>query len=330
MKENVESVRFFEIPGYRKYVVSKSGVVIDKLTKRPVRCFKGSAGYYNYRLYDDSGKGRLWGRHRLLMYVFSYPGEHYKGLVVNHLNAVKGDDRLENLEWTTQQANIEHSGALGQTSSCVPISVRNARTGEVTKFASMIKCAAALGISKDAVSYRSFQGETRVWSDGYQYRTGLSNDDWYEIDNVDLQIELAVNAKPILLRDIDTDETTKISSLAELCIMLDLHEASTSIRLNKNDHPILNGKYQVKWLSDIRPWRIIKNLEQERTSFRGSQRVMVTNASTGESTIFNSCRECAAEMGLLVTTLNERLKSGGGKVFRDGFTYCYLDKISPL
>lgn len=44
---------------------------------------------------------------------------------------------------------------------------------------------------------------------------------------------------------------------------------------------------------------------------------------TYQKTVYASAKECADRVGLLPTTLNERLKSNDSKVFKDGLRYRY-------
>ena len=60
-------------------------------------------GYVNYALCLGSER-RLIARHRLLMTAFC-PVGNSDSLYVNHRNGIKGDDRLENLEWVTPKEN---------------------------------------------------------------------------------------------------------------------------------------------------------------------------------------------------------------------------------
>lgn len=325
MNESKDFPGFFEIPGHSQYLISRSGVVFNLTTGRVRKPIPTGVGYFGYTLRDDAGNVKVWTRHRLMMFIFRNPGAEFSRLVVNHLNGIKGDDRLENLEWTTQQRNLEHAGSLGLNPHCRPCSVRDTASGKVTDFPSMTACAIELGISKDAVLYRCRYGEGRVFSDGYQYRCGSGENGWYIPDEIERRIGMMAPFKPVLVRDVDTGVIRCMTSLKELSVMTGLGTAALSTRLNASCHPIICSKYQIKWLSDTRPWRIIADLDAERTSFKGSRRVSVTDTHTGEETIFNSLRECAMARKLKSTTLFERLRAGGSKVWKDGFVYRYHD-----
>lgn len=69
------------------------------------------AGYWCLRLIDN-GKARTKRVNRLVMAAFSgvMPSRE---LDCNHINGVKGDNRIENLEWCTRSENQKHAVRLG-------------------------------------------------------------------------------------------------------------------------------------------------------------------------------------------------------------------------
>lgn len=101
------------------YEVSDTGQVrsLDRIARSGRFCKgkilsqKSIRGYMNVTLCVDN---KLTTRqvHRLVMMAFSYNPE-YKKLQVNHINGVKDDNRLENLEWCTSSENLKHAYQLG-------------------------------------------------------------------------------------------------------------------------------------------------------------------------------------------------------------------------
>ena len=71
-------------------------------------------GYYGVRLYKN-GKGKHLNVHRLVAETFL--GKIPKGLVVNHINEIKTDNRLENLEICTIKENINHGTCIVRRSA---------------------------------------------------------------------------------------------------------------------------------------------------------------------------------------------------------------------
>lgn len=70
-----------------------------------------SKGYFHYILTDASGGRKIFKAHRLIASVFL--GECPEGMQVNHIDANKLNNRIENLEYITQRENIHHSMRLG-------------------------------------------------------------------------------------------------------------------------------------------------------------------------------------------------------------------------
>jgi len=92
-----------------KYEVSNLGKVRKKSTKRILVGHISKHGYHrvglttNYKTINKS-------IHKLVLQSFVGNKE---GLVVNHKNGIKTDNRLENLEWVTISENTQHSYDMG-------------------------------------------------------------------------------------------------------------------------------------------------------------------------------------------------------------------------
>ena len=77
-------------------------------------------GYGKTMLMDDSGITKTIKVHRLIATAFY--GAPDEGMVTNHINGIKSDNRIENLEWCTQSRNALHSFEMG---------LQEAKTGEL-------------------------------------------------------------------------------------------------------------------------------------------------------------------------------------------------------
>lgn len=81
--------------------------------------------------YDKDGYEMVWTKynsasrvHKLVLMTFN-PEGYFKGAVVNHINGVKDDNRLENLEWCTVAQNTKHAYEMGlaKSSKCQCVGV---------------------------------------------------------------------------------------------------------------------------------------------------------------------------------------------------------------
>lgn len=101
------------VGGYYRYEISDAGRVrvsarMDSRGRshesRLIRTFKNKHNGYHYCNFRSDGKTRQFRVHRLVMEAFV--GVRPDGLVTDHINHDKSDNRLENLRYVTQRENL--------------------------------------------------------------------------------------------------------------------------------------------------------------------------------------------------------------------------------
>jgi hypothetical protein len=99
-----------QIPNFPDYQVSSLGKIkrlVPSIRKRDYGPINGSVfrGYVMACLRTPLGEKKRVAVHRMVMLAFRGPSD----LHVNHINGVKNDNRLENLEYVTDKQNREHA-----------------------------------------------------------------------------------------------------------------------------------------------------------------------------------------------------------------------------
>lgn len=149
------------ISEYPDYEINSNGEVRNTNTNRVLKPIVTRKGYCHVSLANERGrKHKL--VHRLVATEFIRPPKDNEE--VNHIDGIKTNNNVANLEWCTSSENQRHAYSTGlqkpirsqieyslsRSHEAHKKAVVDIETGE--KYSSIIECANAVGLSKSAVS----------------------------------------------------------------------------------------------------------------------------------------------------------------------------------
>jgi hypothetical protein len=141
--------RWIEVRDFPKYLVSNYGRIANQKTGFVLNPTQNGQGYLVVSLFNEYGVKHLYVHRVVALSFFDILLEDFE---INHLNGIKSDCAIWNLEVVTPSENMYHAYQIGlrQPTKCrTSRSVRIIETGEV--FESIRSCAKAIGENLSSV-----------------------------------------------------------------------------------------------------------------------------------------------------------------------------------
>lgn len=137
---------FYIVPNEPRFSVNREGVVFDRqnneIAENSVSYDKDRKKNTYLSVYDCPV-------HRLVAETFldksHIPSDDFP--IVNHINGIITDNRVDNLEWTTYSGNSQHAYKTGLRSDNVRVLTKNIDTGDIFVYYSIQECARRHGIN---------------------------------------------------------------------------------------------------------------------------------------------------------------------------------------
>lgn len=325
MIERIYRTDLREVEGYPGFYYSSQADDICLNKNGDVLYFKAGRINSNLKLglngYAQAGWHDV---HRLMAETFLvYPIDCNERVIINHINGIKNDNRLDNIEWITYSGNLQHAYATGLRTDNVTVLVKNLETGEVMEYYSIGSCAKALGTSPSQI-WHWLRPNHHGLVKQRKYLLIKKGQEWPIVDISEADKPRNGYNKQVIAID-DNDGKVylfdSVSSIPDhlLDVGVGVAALSQGLRVGKNkgrecrySHYLF--MYKVDYIHDkLEKMTVLERirLAGNKTNPRKPKRIKVTNTDTNEVTIYNSRQELAEDLGLTREIIMNRIYKAG-------------------
>lgn len=266
---------FKTIPGFYDYMVNDKGIVYSKVLRKILNLTKNYHGYSVVSLYNDEKIRKTKKVHHLVLMAFK-PDDYklittnFKDInntdgkiyTTNHIDGVKTNNSLDNLEVVTHSDNVQHAMDTGLVSTVKPVKVKFHDTGEIKHYPTMVAASRALGMQEDGVMQRLENPNYKwtLWSDNTQII--LVSDG--EFENIRyIPRERGGMYQNIVAIDYKGDPFEEIiyPSINEYCRANGINPSTVKKAFEHTGHPIMRNLHRIKKMDDPNNWGLPVKLD---------------------------------------------------------------------
>ena len=295
---------FYYIPFYTDYAINRDGKLINLETGKekkwsivdaPKDNKKNITGGYSVCTLTTrhffTSRLQL---HRVLGFVFNRYGNDLWDLVSNHKDGNPQNNNPDNLEWVTRTRNNLHAVENGlRPNSTRPVLMKNLRTGEIQRFASVTTCCRHLGKdSNEMVWWRLTHQPNRVYPDMLMFKYD-DETPWPEIDLKNIKIFRGGQKLDIIARNVFTGDQVVFAGAVEGQMRLGIDSDTISKHVRESMIRPIHG-WNFRYLEDDIEWpnHTKRHLQiYEKYPVYPPNGIIAINTDTNEELFFCSSKE---------------------------------------
>lgn len=304
------------IPNYPRYAISLDGEIFDIKNNEIKNTSNNCRGYLSVNLESPDKKFRSnhvnIRKHRLLAFAYLPNDDFINRPFINHIDGVKDNNKLSNLEWCSYTENNTHAIRSGLTKIFISMKSRDIITGKIDVYLTAAEMSSKLGMPNVSVGLYTNKLPGYLYKNRYEIKRFDDNTPWFYEDNELFEDHGNYSKYTVTVLNKETGEIKKFPSFKIAFKYYKIYLKSMSkdgfILKLKEKYPELEVSYK-------------------RNSLEGPYTVL--NLETNKETIISSMLKAADYIKININELNYDLVRGNKFIYlKKWIVYISKDKFN--
>lgn len=297
--ESTEYPDFYYVPSLKNTLINISGIIID-IEKQWCPIPIMNIGYLRANSEGDSQA-----IHRLLALTFlPIPDTDVNRLDVNHIDGIKINNSIDNLEWATRSKNCFHAYETGLRSDNRPVLVKDLRDDSIVRYYSLQECARAFNKNGGQIhTYLRDYNREKVSLEYYVFI--YEGQEWPNLSKDDIGSWRKGLPKAMLATNLDNTKTHIFESCAEAANYFKYIPGTLSMHVSRHGIKPYHG-WIFRYIDDPSLLSMGKVAKRQLDWKRTPQKpvpIRVTNIQTNEIKYWDSTEEFGNSLGVSKNTI---------------------------